>query len=126
MHRMGSPKTGKLFRQIILIPIFSLFFNPLTNSEQKTRHRKKFSTARRTRRLQDRWVLIRKKLPEKPVELSITNTKSTKTVIEMRISTSPETNDFDLEESIEWVSCKSVSVHRMMDTVYEHTLWFVV
>ena len=34
------------------------------------------------RRLQDRWVLTSQKVP-RGVELSITNTKSTKTVIEM-------------------------------------------
>ena len=89
MYRMGSPKTGKSKYTTL---IFLLTIN-------------------RIRRIQDRWVLVKKKLPQKPIELSITNTKSTKTVIEMRAS--PETNDFDLEECIEWVSCKSVcSEHR--------------
>ena len=58
--------------------------------------------------MQDRWVLISQKLPKKPVELSITNTKSTKTVIEMRAMETNKNFQY-LQECMDWVNNQLVS-----------------
>ena len=58
--------------------------------------------------MQDRWVLISQKLPQKPVELSITNTKSTKTVIEMRAMETNKNFQY-LQECMDWVNNQLVS-----------------
>ena len=65
----------------------------------------------RIRRIQDRWVLICQKVP-KEVELSITNTKSTKTVIEMTaIQTNP--NFKQIAESMDFVIRQLVRLKNM-------------
>lgn len=74
-------------------------------------------TKYRVRRLQDRWVLALNKLPAKESHvLSITNTKSTKTVIEMRSNIDHTNNDKDfqlLEECMELVRDQLVSVNKI-------------
>ena len=84
----------------------------------------------RIRRIQDRWVLISQKVP-KEVELSITNTKSTKTVIEMTaIQTNP--NFKQIAESMDFVIRQLVRLKNMTNSTtttdvfgfISRTAWF--
>ena len=85
----------------------------------------------RIRRIQDRWVLISQKVP-KEVELSITNTKSTKTVIEMTaIQTNP--NFKQIAESMDFVIRQLVRLKNMTNSttttdvfgfIFTHSLVF--
>ena len=55
-------------------------------------------------------------LPERPIELSITNTKSTKTVIEIAAAETNLANPckpFSHDECINWVSQRLVSVRKL-------------
>ena len=86
----------------------------------------------RIRRIQDRWVLISQKVP-KEVELSITNTKSTKTVIEMTaIQTNP--NFKQIAESMDFVIRQLVRLKNMTNSttttdvfgfIFTHSLVFL-
>merc|ERR1712038_1982578 len=58
---------------------------------------------RRIRRIQDRWVLISQKVPKEIEYLSITNTKSTKTVIEMTAIQNTNPNFKQIQECIDFV-----------------------
>ena len=84
---------------------FLSFFHHLTNPKKITNKQKnnQKKTQSRIRRIQDRWVLISQKVPKEIEYLSITNTKSTKTVIEMTAIQNTNPNFKQIQECIDFV-----------------------